>query len=318
MLKDGAFVQNEITESNIKALSRRQITECEKRICELSELAEECARAALALSSEGYGIYEILGLILEGIALNSPDAEETLLPENQPRVSTYLSSLNANDRAVFSELLADYMSRLGIEVLEEHFLDTLSEDETFVYVKNRLADEAYDVFSQNFSSPTVSYAHSFKEAARAVSSGKAEYCLLPLEEHGGARLPSIAAILFAEDLKINTVTPVFGFDGSADMKYALVSRHFTVPAVKGDDDRYLELRIEDSTAAPISELLTAARQLGVSVYRINSISFDTEDGEIPFFSIVFKKNGADFISLLVYLTLFCSSYTAIGIYNNLE
>ena len=186
------------------------------------------------------------------------------------------------------------------------------------YVKNALADEAYDVFSQQLSDPRVKYSSTLNDAVRLVSSGEAEYALLPLEERGGARLASVAELLFREDLKINSVTPVFGFEGLADMKYALVSKHFTIPEILPDDDRYLEIRLRADSSVSASELFSAAESLGAFPYRINTLTFDTEDGAYQYYSVVFRDDGKDFTSLLVYLTLFSGAYTPVGIYKNLE
>ena len=162
------------------------------------------------------------------------------------------------------------------------------------------------------------YSKTLAETARAVNLSEYQYALLPLEEKGGARIPATAELIFREDLKINSVTPVFGFEGLADMKYALVSKHFTVPDVKPDDDRYLEIRLRTDSSIPLPELLLASSALGASIYRVNTISFDTQDGQLQHYSVVFKDEGKDFSALLIFLTLFAGNYTAVGIYKNLE
>jgi hypothetical protein len=48
------------------------------------------------------------------------------------------------------------------------------------------------------------------------------------------------------------------------------------------------------------------------------VRFESEEGEFPYYTIVFKDEKTDFSELLVFLTLFAGSYTAIGIYKNLE
>ena len=317
MLLDGVYLKNEATEYNMKTLSDTQARLMEQRICELAELAEDAAVAASELLAEGCGVYEILGILSDGVYLSPADVHSHAMAENISRLHSYAASVESKDKAVLAELLVMRLSEHGITLTESDFLPQGSGDETFVYVKNRLADEAYDVFSQDFADPHLRYETSLRDAARAVSQGRAEYCLLPLEEHGGARLPSVAALLFAEDLKICSVTPVFGFDGSADMKYALASRHFNVPDVSSDDDRYLEIRISASSS-DLAELFSAASHLDTTVYRVNTVTFDTEDGEVQYYTAVFRRGGADFCTLLTYLTLFCPSYTAVGIYNNLE
>ena len=237
---------------------------------------------------------------------------------NASRIKSQLSSLSAHDKAVFAMLFTDELKKRAIKASESDFLSGGEGDGRVIYVKNRLSDEAYDVFSDSLSDVTVAYAEALKNAALTVAEGKAEYCILPLEEKGGARLASIAALLFKFDLKIASVTPVFGFDGSADVKYALVSKHFSIPDIAPDDDRYLEIRLRADGALSLTALFAATDMLGASVYRINTVKFETEEGEITFYTIVFKDEGRDFSALLVYLTMFAGSYTALGIYKNLE
>ena len=181
-----------------------------------------------------------------------------------------------------------------------------------------MSDEASDVFSDAITNATVSYADTLKAAAEAVSEGKCEFAILPLEEKGGARLAGIAALLFKYDLKIASVTPVFGFDGNADVKYALVSKKFKIPDVLPDDDRYVEFRLRADGAISLSQLFSAAEMLGATVYRINTVRFDTEEGGLTYYTVVFKGENVDFSALLLFLTLFAGAYTAIGIYKNLE
>lgn len=306
------------TVNNLKSLGREQSIDCERRICELAELCDGAVSTALSLFEDGLGIYEILGLLSERLADGRAEPYGDALSENRHRLAAYFSLLSAHDRAVLSQLLCEKLLLAGIKLSEEDFLPTGRGNEAIAYVKNRLADEAYDVLSQELTSPTVIYASSFKEATAAVADGRAEYCLLPLEEGGGARLAGVAALIFSEELKINSVTPVFGFDGSADMKYALVSRHFTVPAISEEDDRYLEIRGPADGGMTLSELFAVSGSLGVTVYRINTLYFNAGDGQEPYYSIVFRNSGRDFSELLLFLTLFCGSYTAVGIYKNLE
>ena len=164
----------------------------------------------------------------------------------------------------------------------------------------------------------ASSAASFKEAADAVADGEASYCLLPLEERGGSRLAPVSEIIFRRDLRICAITPVFGFDGNADMKYALLSSGYSVPELSSDDDGYLEVRISADEGASLSELITVASYYGISVYRINTQTFNAEDFYETYHDVVFRSSGVDFTQLLVYLTLFSSAYVPIGMYKNLE
>ena len=102
------------------------------------------------------------------------------------------------------------------------------------------------------------------------------------------------------------------------MKYCLVSKGFLVKEYSKDDDRYLELRAAKDSDDLLSELIFVAESLGSSVYRINSTSFASEEGERPYYSILLREIGRDFCKLLIYLTLFNRDFSILGIYKNLE
>ena len=318
MIKDENFTFNDITSSNIAKISQKYSILAEQRICEISELAREAANIHFSMLEEGYDTYEVLSVISGAFSDYPSVIHDLSLRENMKRLYEYGRMADAADKVVFTELFIEYSRELGIIIHEGDFLYSYFGDETFTYVKNPLADEAYDVFSQKFDNPKVKYSTGLLKAARAVSSGEAEYCLLPLEERGGARLATVAQILFSEDLRICSVTPVFGFEGNSDMKYALVAKHFLIPEIGVDDDRYLEIRLRADSSMPLAELFFAADSLGASLYRVNTISFETEDGEVAHYSLVFKDEKKDFAYMLTFLTLFSDAYTPIGIYKNLE
>ena len=317
MENDGVFAPSEVSISNLSTLSSNQSRLEEQRICELYEIAAEAVDNAREMLELGYGIYEILSVLSE-LFSDAECVHTECLDFNLQRLRSYASFLGAYDKAVFSEIFLEEADKAGLTITENDFLRVYQGNGTFTYVKNPLADEAYDVFVLDFPEARLKYSKNLTEAARAVSSGEVEYCLLPLEERGGARLPSVCELLFREDLRINSVTPVFGFDGVADVKYALVSKHFISHEVRSDDDRYLEIRLRTDSSIPLPELLLASSALGASIYRVNTISFDTQDGQVQHYSVVFKDEGKDFSALLIFLTLFAGNYTAVGIYKNLE
>lgn len=318
MNKDGVFATDEITISNIARLSERQSLCSEQRICEIAEIAADAADYYLEMSRDGYGVYEILSVISDGFVTVPLSQHQGAMLNNKSNIREYLKKMGMQDRVVFAEIFLAKLLESSTVINEKSFLQDEDGSCVVTYVKNALADEAYDVFSQQLSDPRVKYSSTLSDAVRLVSSGEAEYALLPLEERGGARLASVAELLFREDLKINSVTPVFGFEGLADMKYALVSKHFTIPEILPDDDRYLEIRLRADSSVSASELFSAAESLGAFPYRINTLTFDTEDGAYQYYSVVFRDDGKDFTSLLVYLTLFSGAYTPVGIYKNLE
>lgn len=315
MFKDNDFLSFGVSFENLYELSRKQLPLGERRIVEISLFSELVADAFFSLYNDGLNVYEIIEALFllkdsySAIPVNASDITKSAL--------SYIKSAESIDKAVFIEKLLSSLDKRGVNLSESDFLYEGEGDETFVYVKNRLADEAFDVFSQDFSDPRVFYAPDFRSVSRAVLEDKCEYCLLPLEEKGGVRIPSIASILYSGDLKINSVTPVFGPDGTADMRYALVSKHFSIPPIYDEDDRYLEIRFSNTDNAFLSSLFLTLDYFGVSVYRVNTTPRDNDE-ESPSLSVVFSVVGKSFANLLAYFSIFCPTYVTVGIYSNLE
>lgn len=318
MARDLLFSPNSAIVANLTGLNGRRSDEWELRLLELSDLAEQAVGFAADGVELGLTVFEILSEISSGLNLGGVRTSEKCLSEYSGRLHEILCSMSVADRAAFCGLFTEYAIRRGLPFGEDGFLPNVSSAERIVYVRNSLSDEAYDIFSQDFSDPRVRYVGNSKECVSAVLSGEADYCLLPLEERGGVRLPTVSELLYRNDLKINSVTPVFGFDGNAGMKYALVSRGFTVPERREGDDRYLEIRIDADSSVSLSDVLSAASIYGMTAYRVNSLSFDNEGENNACFSVVLRDAGRGFSELLVYLTLFVPAHTTIGIYKNLE
>ena len=298
------------------SLSKEQYIQ-ERRILEIKEIADSAADFLVELKSSGLDIESVLPMCFGDGLFPSAVINADTLESIRNLVSSFSETVGAYDKAYFAMLLKESLEERGVSLSEASFLPEKAREETFAYVKNAYADEAYDVFSSEFGEPRVVYSKSFKDALSKLESGEVGYCLLPLEERG-ARLASIGELIFRGDFKICSVTPVFGFDGLADMKYALVSRSFAIPRIDKDDDRYLEIRLLSSDRNKLSDILLAAKAYGVELYRINSSLYDTEGNRELYYSIVFRDDLGDFTLLLLYLSMFGESYTPVGIYKNLE
>ena len=157
-----------------------------------------------------------------------------------------------------------------------------------------------------------------KELWQMLAKDEIGYAILPLEERGGVRLPTVAEMILRGDYKINSVTPVFGLDGSADMKYALVSKNFRPTTVMAGDDCYLEIRFEVKGGVSLSELTAVSECLGARIYRLNTVTLRDDSGECAYYSAVFCDDGGGFAAFLAYLTLFAPDAVTVGLYKNLE
>ena len=306
------------TADNLTKLSREGAVTEEKRICEISELVDSVLDVINVLISDGMTLNESLLAISDGISFGESVTHDSAITDNLHLLKIFRQQVSSLDRATFARLLSERLIRLGITVSENDFLLGDTPSELVSYVKNPYADEAYEVFSEELSNPHVKYAPSFKELLRMLSQEEVGYALLPLEERGGVRLPTVAEMILKGDFKINSVTPVFGLDGSADMKYALVSKNFRPVSIEAGDDSYLEIRFEVNSDTTLSELVSVSECLGARIYRINTVTLNGEEGESTYFTLVFCDDGGGFVALLAYLTLFAPDAVTVGMYKNLE
>ena len=318
MALDFSFSPSEITVNNLRKLSRKQSLTEEQRFCELSELADSACDAARELYLAGMTPSEITSCLGEGLSFNVTEIHTEGLPENKESLMLFEDFSSAYDKAVFSQLLVNKLKGADVSFREDDFLQQGEEGSVFSYVKNQYSDEAFDVFSENVNDPRVSYSSSFTEAVKKLNAGIADFCLLPLEERGGVRLPTVSELIYANDLKINAVTPVFGYTGNGEIKYATVSKCFIIEEYSMEDDRYFEIRLETDSGIAVTELGLAAAVFGMEVYRINTFTSVADSGAVCNYSAVIRKTGGDFLPLLVYLALFFPSYTPVGLYKNLE
>lgn len=303
---------------NLRTLSSKDAESFELRICELSDAADEMYRDIKFLLDEGLDFCEALTTVSENIVLAEAFDSFDAMKSNRDRMNSHFILSNSEDKAIFASLLAEKLKSGGILLRENDILLGNECEHTFTYVKGALADEAYDVFSQSFEDARVAYSGSFKEAAVSTVERKVGFCILPLEEKSGSRIPTIMNMIFSYDLKINSVTPVFGFDGDADIKYALLSSSFIIPDYDEGDDRYLEILLPQQGEVDILDVSLSCKMLASQIYRFNTISFDTDEGRIPYFSVIFRTDKSSFSDLLIYLSVFCKGYISVGLYKNLE
>lgn len=316
-MKNISNTPKEVALSNILRLSKLDGVNTELRIMELSDLIEDIKESLGSMIDIGLSLNDILSVVSERLRIHeSPDQEKVKDTSSDAIISSYRDLRDNLDKAAISKILASGLEMLGYS--DSEFLMGEDMPEIFTYVKNVFADEAFDVLSEEFSDPRVKYSKDFSECIRLLLTGEVSYCLLPFEERGGIRLPIVEQLIFKNDLKVSSVTPVFGPDGTQDLKYALVSDRFATADFSPYDDRYLEIRVPESSGVSLSEIISSAKLFGHSVYRVNTLSVHEDTDSSQLFSIVFRADGENFSSLFTYLALFVNGYVIIGTYKNLE
>lgn len=317
MYEENTFELNKTAISNLEGILRDMGKLHEQAVCEISFAAEALAADAISLIDNGMTVNELVSFLSEEIRFPSVLPREGVPRLTDDNLRGFLFQSSNLNRVIFASLFNKRLAELGINVSEGDYLPSSESEETFTFVKNLLSDEAFDVFSQEFSDPRIVYADSFKEACQRVSDGRVGYCILPFEEKGGARINSICELIASNDLKIVAITPVFGLEGNADMKYALVGRGFVIPECDEVTDRYLEIDIVRNSSVTMGEVISAAEYLGISVYSIDTSVRDAAESDFTY-TVIFKDSNRTFTDFLTYLNLFAGNYSPVGIYKNIE
>lgn len=311
------FETSRVICSNLDSIAKEQGRLHEMALCELSLAAATIASSVSEGIAAGMSLNELMTVLSEETVLLPADPSNDTPDFTVESVRKFMAQQNGIDKAAFALQLSSRLSEAGISVTESEYLDTEEQPETVAYVRNALSDEAFDVFSQEFSDPRVIYAQSFREACAAVADRKAGYCILPYEERGGARIPTISALVSSYDLKIIAITPVFGFEGNADMKYALIGRSFVIPECDDLTDRYLELSVSCNSNVSLGELLSAAEYMSLSVFGVYT-DVSSSMGSESYFTLILKDGGSTFAPFLTYLCLFVGEFEPMGLYKNIE
>ena len=317
-MENGLFGVSAVTFENLRSITSSCTNEFEERVCELAMLADAVASGVSALSSEGMSLYDAMTALTEELDLFADSEKTESYALTDRYCKAFRGSIRDLDKLVFSELLCEKLKDRGYSVTERNFLVSEDCESLIAYVRSTLTDEAYDVFSQELDDPRILYVGNTREALRSVADGECGYCIVPFEEKGGARVLGVFSAIASFDLKIVGVTPVFGPEGTADVKYALVSRGFRELSRTEDDDFYLELLISSDSRMSLGGLLSTAESFGYSAYNIGSVEYELDGERISAVSVALRDGGRDFSAFLMLLTAFADDYTAIGFYKNIE
>lgn len=187
------------------------------------------------------------------------------------------------------------------------------ETDRIAYLKNAFADRAYEQFAKILPDAVVSYCEDFTGVCEEVTSGRARYGILPLENSTDGRLKAFHTLLRRYDLKTVLVCDVPVGDGVT--QFALLGRR--VASLDCGEHRaatFLEVRLSLSRTEALSQLLGAAAYYGLRLLR--SSSAEGEGGNA--FDLLFATEAADVSAYLCYLTLEFPRFIPLGIYTKLK
>ncbi len=307
-----------VTEQTLLELDKHISRAEERRICELSVSASAAAASAVQMLDSGMQLFEVLALLSETFSLPRAVLHEDALDVNISHLRLRADMRRSADEAAFCRFFSLALMQRRGDLDESALLPTAHKRPLVAYVKNAYADEAFDVFCAEATDLRAEFVQTFAEAADKMRKGEVGYCLFPLEEEGGVRLASVQQLIYPNDLKIVAVTPVFGYDGAAELSYALLASSFDPIQYDAADDLYLEIALAREDTASFSMVLAAAGSLGITVYRADTVHYTTPEGKRTVCSIVLRDCRHHLFAFLCYLWLFVPDFTPVGLYKNVE
>lgn len=258
-----------------------------------------------------------LDTLLERISVLQfkPQPSGRTIAENQSFVGTGFARLARLERAELCRIIAGsprFLHRVPdfFEREEPISMDALG---SIAYLRNVFTDRAYLAFSPFFSRPRSRYYDSYQALCEAVADGSCEACILPIEHAADGKLIAFYRMIARYDLKIAACCDIAPPEGETS-RFALLKKNLSLISLPADRELLFEFSFTRSSPHPIGALLEAARSLGLSVRRIDSIPLAYAENSFAFHLILSAPDQNTLLPLLLYLALELPQYDPIGIY----
>lgn len=274
----------------------REVDELRKlRLFTLSELAEALTEEAKASLRE------------EGILSLSPfppsgNAAEGCPAEYLPLLRAQGEDTRAADLVALSVFLAE---RLAGEIDPvAAWRASRPKGSRICYVPSTHAEAAYAVCVAEKESVSLLLADNAELGCAALTSGNADYLLLPYAGKSGTRLVSTERLIERYDLY--TVALLRLREEEGEVTYGLFSLYSAPFAER--EEMLLSLRVTVASYADLGRMLTAFSALGFAVEELATV---TEDYGRVTCKVILREMGND-TALWLYLCLYAGSFSFLG------
>ena len=236
-----------------------------------------------------------------------------VLDENKSYVSAVKRAIDMFDRLKCVECL----SPEKVSSVLNNRPDTDFETDTVVYLKNSLADIAFNKFSKCLLDARVLYEESFAAVCEEVYYSRHPYCILPIENSEDGRLSGFGNMIRKYELKIVLTCNVESANGRVT-KFALLKRDIANVDCADcfNEGDYLEIGFHFGEENKLGAVLEAANFFGYSLNKVDSLPIYYSEKEY-YFDVVFEGKG-EISRFLFWLELEVPRYEIIGIYKHIE
>ena len=305
-----SYAPEDIVLSNLRELSARASSRAEQTLAHLRELAREIA-------GEVDPTPELLASLPDHRLIRQRIGADCL-PQNADAVNAKDEQEHAWNSIFLCKELERVLSERAPLTPDLFFpeFEELPEATVnrIVYQRSSYTDEAYLRFAGLLTLPRATYAKSFDAACESVYKRECEYCILPLETSDAGQLTGFWRLIARYGLKLAAVCDLPTSNQNQITRFALLRATPTVLTVKTKNDRYFACALQGASAQGISNLLYAAGCCGITPIQIHSEDVFSSDCESPTLRFVFRTNGGDLNTFLLYLLLEQPTHTPLGYY----
>ncbi len=243
-------------------------------------------------------------------------------PEEAVRYITALeSSLSVCDKLTVCKYVTDEAVKRKRSLLPRLLsTESYNNEIKIAYFKNAYADAAFRSFSKVFDSPVVVYASDFSAVCEEVYYGRADMCMLPLDSSRDAKLISFYRLIDKYELNPIFSCDITTPDGSVTTRYALLKKSIGIPKPEHRekcDSCFFEFTVVPDSSGNLGDILTAAKECGLSVYKIDSIPLTYSDNEFSCDMILKVEDMRELESFVLFLTWMFPQYEPLGIYTHI-
>lgn len=224
-----------------------------------------------------------------------------------------------SDKLTVCRFLAEELERRGVKLLPRLLgSEGYTRSPRIAYFKNAYADAAFRIFSEVLDTPSVVYASDFTAVCEEVYYGRADMCMLPLDSSRDAKLISFYRLIDKYELNPVFSCDVTTPDGSVTTRYALLKRSVTLPDVKERRGCFFEFSLVPDDGATLGDVLTAAAECGLTLYKVDSIPLTYNSSEFSCEVILKVGDPAGLDAFVLFLTLAMPQYEPLGIYPHIR
>ena len=233
--------------------------------------------------------------------------------DNKKYVDAVFDSVSAYDKLNFAE----HSTATSASIFFSYETETQFDADTVVYLKNPLADIAYNNFSKFLNDPRARYEDSFSDVCEEVYYSRAPYCILPTENSEEGRLAAFGNMIRKYELKIVLTYSVENANGKVT-RFALLKRELAKIECKSSvsEGEFVEIGLRLGEDQMLHRVLAAANYFGFNLNKIDSLPIYYSEKEY-YFDVVFKGNGK-LDRFLFWLELEVPGYEIIGIYTQIK